>query len=296
MIAFNSYGQDKAIDPMFIKNLEQKIETHLNFLSKENLDLIINYSKNNSNINEYWDNNRYNPYPIPIKNVPFQLLFKDSLYSSPILIDKVITSRYGWRNSRPHKGIDIDLVTGDTVTSVLNGKVRFVNYSSGHGKTVIVRHSNGLELVYAHLSKQLVKENDLVLKGQALGIGGATGNARGSHLHLEAVYKGNYINPEYLFDFGNENKIRSNEFWINNKWTSPHLHSSKRQSEIIIADSFEDALNQKVAPVKTHKIRRGDTLSHIANKYGVSINAICKANGIKRNTTLRVGNRLIIGM
>ncbi|RPD97948.1 LysM peptidoglycan-binding domain-containing protein [Aureibaculum marinum] len=297
IFSYTSYGQNKAIDPLFIKNLEKKINTHINFLSKESLDLIVNYSSENPNLNEYWDNSRYNPFPIPIKNIHFQLLFRDSLYVSPIPTDrKVITSRFGWRHRRPHKGIDIDLVTGDTVTSMLDGKVRYVKYSRGHGKTVIVRHSNGLELVYAHLSKQLVKENQLVFKGQPIGLGGTTGNARGSHLHLEAIYKGNYINPDYLFDFGNKNRIRNKELWVTNKWTSPHLHSSRRQSKIVIANSFEEAELQKVAPVKTHKIRKGDTLSGIANKYGVSISAICKANGIKRNTTLRIGRRLIIGL
>lgn len=296
MIFFNTYGQDQLIDPLLIKNLEQEIDQRVDFLSEDELNLIVNYSETNSFLTENWDNTRFNPYPAPIKNVPFQLLFKDSTFASPILIDKVVTSRYGWRNRRPHKGIDIDLVTGDTIVSILDGKVRFVDHNRGHGKVVVVRHSNGLELVYAHMSKKLVKENDLVLKGQPLGLGGATGNARGSHLHLEAIYKGNHINPEFLFDFGKKNKIRSNEFWVSNKWTSPHLHNSKRKSKIKIATSYDDAMKQKVAPVKTHRIRRGDTLSGIARKYRVSISAICKANNISRNTTLRVGRRLTIGL
>lgn len=292
----NIFGQDKAIDPLHIVSLEQKIDAHLDFLKAEELNLIVNYSDVNPFISENWDNKRFSPYPIPIKNVPFQLLFRDSIYASPILIDKVITSRYGWRNRRPHKGIDIDLVTGDTLRAILDGKVRYVGYHSGHGRTIVIRHSNGLELVYAHLSKQLVEENDIVLKGQVIGRGGVSGNARGSHLHLEVIYKGNYINPEYLFDFSKQNKIRSDEFWVTNKWTSPHLHSSKRKSKINIATSFEDATLQKVAKVKTHRIRKGDSLSRIANKYGVSISAICKANGIRRTTTLRIGKRLIIGL
>jgi len=296
MLVFNSYGQNRAIDPMYIPSLKQKIDTHLNFLTKDELNLIVNYSDVNPLISEYWDNKRFNPYPIPIKNVPFQLLFRDSIFASPILIDKVITSRYGWRNRRPHKGIDIDLVTGDTLRAILDGKVRYVDYHSGHGRTIVIRHSNGLELVYAHLSKQLVKKNDIVEKGQVIGRGGVSGNARGSHLHLEVIYKGNYINPEYLFDFSKENKIRSDEFWVTNKWTSPHLHSSRRKSKINIATSLKDATIQKVTKVQTHRIRKGDSLSRIAQKYGVSISAICRANGIKRTTTLRIGKRLTIGL
>lgn len=281
---------------MYVENLKQSIDTHLDFLTESQLKLIIAYSSTNAAISEYWDIKRINPYPIPIKNVPFQLLFTDSTFTSPVLFDKVVTSRYGWRNRRPHKGIDIDLVTGDTLRAILDGKVRYVGYNRGYGRTVIVRHSNGLELLYAHLSKQLVKANDIVQKGEVLGLGGVTGNARGSHLHLETIYKGNYINPEYLFDFSKKNKIRSNELWVTNKWTSPHLHSSRRKSKINIATSFKEATSKKVAKVKTHKIRRGDSLSRIAKKYGVSISALCRANGIKRTTTLRIGKRLIISL
>ncbi|WP_175418910.1 peptidoglycan DD-metalloendopeptidase family protein [Aureibaculum algae] len=289
------YGQDRAIDPMYIHGLEEKINTHLDFLSKEEFNLMVDYSSVNPFINEYWDNDKLKPYPIPIKNVPFEIDFKDSIYASPVLIDKVVTSRYGWRNRRPHNGIDIDLVTGDSLRAILSGKVRYVGYNRGYGKCIIVRHSNGLELLYAHLSNQIVKENDLVLKGQIIGNGGVTGNARGSHLHLETSFKGNFINPEYLFDFGEKNKIRSDKIWVTNKWTSPHLHSSKRKSDIQVATTFKEATNQKVVQVKTHRIRRGDSLSRIANKYGTSISALCKANKIRRTTILKPGKRLIIG-
>ncbi|MET2984774.1 M23 family metallopeptidase [Aureibaculum conchae] len=292
----NVYGQDRAIDPIHIPSLKEKIDTHLDFLTETELKLIVDYSSVNSFISENWNTKRINPYPIPIKNVPFQLLFSDSTFTSPVLFDKVVTSRYGWRNRRPHKGIDIDLVTGDTLRAILDGKVRYVGYNRGYGRTVIVRHSNGLELLYAHLSKQLVKVNDVINKGEVLGLGGITGNARGSHLHLETIYKGNYINPEYLFDFSKKNKIRSNEFWVTNKWTSPHLHNSKRKSKINVATTFKAATSLKAVKTKTHKIRRGDSLSRIAKKYGVSIFALCRANGIKRTTTLRIGKRLIIGL
>ena len=162
-------------------------------------------------IAENWNTKVFNPYKKLAKEYPLQIKFDDSTYASPIPRKKVITSRYGWRNRRAHNGIDIDLITGDRVMSMFDGVVRYVNYHSGHGKTVVVRHFNGIETVYAHLSKYLVKVNDTVQKGQVIGAGGTSGNARGSHLHLEVLFQGIPIHPEYVFDFSNEdNSVRSN--------------------------------------------------------------------------------------
>ena len=157
-------------------------------------------------------------------------------------IEKVVTSRYGWRRGRAHKGIDIDLVTGDSLFSMFDGIVRFAKYNTGHGRTVIVRHYNGLETVYAHLSKYGVKENDTVTKGQYLGKGGATGNARGSHLHLEVNYQGESIHPEYLFEFNKNNTIRAKDIWVTTRWTRPIAHNSRRKSKIKPMLTQEDAL------------------------------------------------------
>ncbi|MCB0484686.1 MAG: peptidoglycan DD-metalloendopeptidase family protein [Flavobacteriaceae bacterium] len=296
-IGFNSaIAQDRFIDPVDIESIENKVNSFISFMTEEELDFLIDYSNHNSAMAEFWDNDSFNPYGYNPLKKPFKLTFADTVYTSPILINKVITSRYGWRNRRPHKGIDIDLVTGDTVRSLLDGKVRYVKYHSGHGKTVVVRHSNGLELVYAHLSEQLVKPNDLVRKGDIIGKGGVTGNARGSHLHLETIYKGNHINPEYIFDFGKNNNIRSSTIWVSDKWMTPYLHSSKRQSTIDIATSLEEANAVKANTLRTHIIRKGDSLYGIARKYGVTVAALCKANKIKSTKILKPGQRLIIGL
>ena len=71
----------------------------------------------------------------------------------------------------------------------------------GYGKYVVIRHDNGLETVYGHLSKQLVEENQLVKAGEVIGLGGNTGRSTGSHLHFETRFLGIAINPIYMFDF-----------------------------------------------------------------------------------------------
>lgn len=243
---------------------------------------------------EYWDTAVYNPYKSATIQFPLQLKFTDSTYTSPVSHRKVITSRYGWRSGRPHQGIDIDLETGDSVVAVLEGIVRFAKYSSGHGKTVVVRHYNGLETTYAHLSYIAVQPNDSISKGQYLGKGGNTGNSRGSHLHFVAIYMGENIHPEYLFDFSPSNKIRAQEVWVTKKWTHPMFHNSKLVSTINVLTTEEAALASLKKQKKVYVVRAGDTLYDISRRNNVSITAICNANSIKKNAPLKIGQKLVL--
>ena len=243
---------------------------------------------------EFWDTSKIKiDYGTKV-SYPIHIQFKDTNYVSPISKKKVVTSRYGWRWGRAHKGIDIDLITGDSLYAMFDGVVRFANYSSGHGRTVVVRHFNGLETVYAHLSRYGVKENDTVVAGSYLGKGGTSGNARGSHLHLEMNYKGIPVNPEYLLDFNENNEIRAKDIWITKTWTRPELHSSKRQSKLEIFSTEEEAIASMNREPKVYIVKKGDTLSKISLRNNTSITAICKSNHMKRNSTLRIGQKLII--
>lgn len=243
---------------------------------------------------DFWDTTVYDPYKNSISEFPFNIQFKDSTYASPVSHKKVITSRYGWRRGRPHKGIDIDLVTGDSVVSMFNGIVRFARYSRGHGKTIVVRHYNGLETTYAHLSHIAVKANDSVSKGQYIGKGGNTGRSSGSHLHLNVSYNGQYIHPEYLFNFDETNTMRSQNIWVTRKWTRPSFHNAKRLSKLALHETKEDALASLVKQRKVYVVRKGDTLSRISARNNTSITSICRTNKIQRNATLKIGQKLIL--
>ena len=244
---------------------------------------------------EYWDTTVYNPYKnIAVTEFPINITFSDSTYASPVPHEKVITSRYGWRRGRPHKGIDIDLVTGDSVVSILDGVVRFARYSRGHGKTVVVRHFNGLETTYAHLSHIAVKANDTLKKGQYLGKGGNTGRSTGSHLHLSTTYKGEFIHPEYLFNFDATNTIRSQDLWVTHKWTRTTYHSSRGLAKLTLFNTKEEALASLEKQRKVYVVRKGDTLSRISKRNRTSIASICRTNKIKRTSTLRIGQKLIL--
>lgn len=259
---------------------------------------ITNHNTNSNEVSDikaaHWDTAVYNPYKDVAVAYPIALEFTDTSYASPIKRKKVITSRYGWRWGRPHKGIDIDLITGDSVFSVLDGIVRFARYSSGHGRTVVIRHFNGLETTYAHLSRFGVKANDTVRKGEYIGKGGNTGRSYGSHLHFETRYKGVHIHPEYLFSFDDTNSIRSEELWVTKKWTRPGYHSSRRASKLALYTTEEEAIASTELEPKVYVVKRGDTLSRISQRNNVTVAAICRTNSIKRNSTLRIGQKLII--
>jgi len=114
----------------------------------------------------------------------------------------IVTSHYGKRWNRMHKGTDIKAYHGDTVRAAFSGKVRVVkNNPKGYGLFVIIRHHNGLETYYGHLSKQLVKENQEVHSGQPIGLAGNTGRSTGTHLHFETRLCGRAIDPEHIFNF-----------------------------------------------------------------------------------------------
>ncbi len=190
-----------------------------------------------------------------------------------------ITSPFGPRWRQMHNGIDIKVQIGDTIVSAFDGKVRIVKFERrGYGNYVVIRHDNGLETVYGHLSKHLVKENQLVKAGEPIGLGGNTGRSTGSHLHFETRFLGIPINPALMFDFPRQDIIADTYTFRKNT-----KGNSKGGSNTQLASN---------GTIKYHKVKSGDTLSKIAKQQGVSIDTLCKLNGIKRTTTLRIGQVL----
>lgn len=293
VLSISAYSQKKP-DLQIVDNLDfeaiEQIESKEDSIVKETIPV----EKPVDIKAKHWDHTVYNPFKEEAVIFPIQLQFKDSTYASPIKKHKVVTSRYGWRRGRAHKGIDIDLITGDSLFAMFDGIVRMSRYSRGHGKTVVLRHFNGLETVYAHLSKYGVKENDTIKKGQYIGKGGVSGNARGSHLHLVINYKGISINPEYLFAFDDTNAIRSKEIWVTKQWTRPYVHNSRRQSKIEPLLTKAEAIASLKKEKKIYVVKRGDTLSRISRRNNVSIASICKTNAISKNAIIKPGQKLVI--
>ena len=189
-----------------------------------------------------------------------------------------ITSPFGPRWRRMHNGLDLKVNIGDTIVAAFDGKVRIVKYERrGYGKYVVIRHDNGLETVYGHLSKQLVEENQLVKAGEVIGLGGNTGRSTGSHLHFETRFLGIAINPVYMFDFPKQDIVAD-------------TYTFRRTKGVKRAGSHDTQVAD--GAIRYHKVKSGDTLSRIAKLRGVSVSTLCKLNRIKPTTTLRIGQVL----
>ena len=181
------------------------------------------------------------------------------------------------------------LQTGDTVRAAFSGKVRLTRYERrGYGYYVIIRHHNGLETVYGHLSKFLVKPNQDVKVGDPIALGGSTGRSTGPHLHFETRFMGYAINPSAIFDFANQ--TTHTDFYTFNKRTYTKARNYAPDTSV----QAEKSQNGNASQATTYRIRKGDTLGKIASRYGVSVNSICRLNGISKNSTLRVGKVLRI--
>ena len=157
-----------------------------------------------------WDNNYIKVYKNLLPNKPDSALIlfcgTENTFTIPCTNGKIM-SQFGFRGSRVHSGLDIRQNAGDPIVSAFDGKVRLAKFSHGYGNVVVVRHYNGLETVYAHLSKIKVKVNQDVKSGEIIGLAGRTGHATANHLHFETRFLGEAFDPQKIIDFGT-NKLR----------------------------------------------------------------------------------------
>ena len=222
--------------------------------------------------------------------------------------NRLVTSHFGYRKAfhRNHYGTDIKCYVGDTIRAAFSGKIRVVDYEGkGYGRYVIIRHPNGLETLYGHMSKHLVKEDQTVKAGDPIGLGGNTGRSYGAHLHIETRFLGKFINPERLFNFEMQD-VKADYYVYRANGSGTLMNASgvlaaSENEETISMDKEEESREfqqQKIAAQKAkprtsvHKVKQGETLSSIAKKYKTSIKELCRQNGITEKSTLRVGQIL----
>jgi len=219
-----------------------------------------------------WCHLRPNPYPI-------ELIENDSLIVLKLIWDTLdftmpciapVTSKYGWRDGRMHHGIDLGINYALPIHSAFSGTVRFAKFYQGYGRLIIIRHDNGLETFYAHLSRIRVKPGQRVNAGDIIGNAGNSGRSFGTHLHFEIRYKGIPINPAHLISF-NENKLLYEKISL-----------KKIKTQFFVYN--ENAI--------LYTVQKGDYLHKIATEYGTTVNKLCEINDISRNTKLRVGQIL----
>jgi murein DD-endopeptidase MepM/ murein hydrolase activator NlpD len=222
---------------------------------------------------------------------------------------RVVTSNFGARWGRQHKGLDIKVYIGDTICAAFSGKVRIVRYEPrGYGNYVVIRHDNGLETVYGHMSKQLVRENQEVRAGQPIGLGGNTGRSTGSHLHFETRLCGVALNPALMFDFKNQDVV--DDYYVYRKASyeresaqatrlrgvggTATAPAEPRQHNEVAAATPAPRHNSASAnsDARFHKVSKGETLYSIARKRGTTVDKLCKLNHIGKNFRLTPGQVL----
>lgn len=217
---------------------------------------------------------------------------------------RVVTSNFGSRWGRQHKGLDIKVYIGDTIRAAFSGKVRVVKYEGGgYGKYIVIRHNNGLETIYGHLSKQLVAEDQTVRAGEPIGLGGNTGRSTGSHLHFETRLCGVALNPALMFDFRNQDVVSDFYVYIKSNYEHESAEATRLRGKVGNGGYNRDEVQGELAnnsnanfdssaDMRYHKVKSGETLASIAEKRGVTIDTICKFNHITKGKAVRPGQIL----
>ena len=218
---------------------------------------------------------------------------------------RVITSNFGARWGRQHKGLDIKVYTGDTIRAAFSGKIRIVRYEPrGYGNYVVIRHHNGLETIYGHMSKHLVREDQDVRAGDPIGLGGNTGRSTGSHLHFETRLCGVALNPALMFDFRNQDVVGDYYLFRRSNYARESAQATRLRGvggsapvqrdvlETAQSSSRKQAKSQQARSTRFHKVQKGETLYAIARKRNTTVNELCKLNRIGKNARLLPGQIL----
>ena len=254
-------------------------------------------AKDSTIFEKYWDTTTLFPYrEVDMSGMPKSVVIDlvDSLtcYHCPYQGTVHPHGKYGPRRRRQHQGVDLPLKTGDPVYATFCGRVRISQYNKGgYGNLVIIRHDNGLETYYGHLAERLVEPNQWVEAGEVIGLGGSTGRSTGPHLHFETRYYGQSFDPERLIDF-KRGILNREVFLLKRSFLSIYSNAGQDFDDEEANEKQDKQEAAERAAMRYHKIRSGDTLGHLAVKYGTTVKRICALNGIKPTTTLRIGRTL----
>lgn len=254
-------------------------------------------AKDSTIFEKYWDTTTLFPYrEVDMSGMPKSVVIDlvDSLtcYHCPYQGTVHPHGKYGLRRRRQHQGVDLPLKTGDPVYATFCGRVRISQYNKGgYGNLVIIRHDNGLETYYGHLSERMVEPGQWVEAGQIIGLGGSTGRSTGPHLHFETRYYGQSFDPERLIDFKNGTLSRET-FLLKKSFFSIYSNAGQDFEDEIANEEQDKKEAAEKAAMKYYKIRSGDTLGAIARRHGTTVANLCRLNGIKSTTILRIGRSL----
>ena len=210
-------------------------------------------------------------------------------------VNGYVTSGFGYRPSfgRMHKGIDLHLQVGDTVRSALDGVVSRVSVDPhGYGLFVVIQHGGELETRYGHLSNALVIPGEQVFAGEAIGLGGNSGNSTGPHLHFETRQGGEAFDPTYMFNFARAAGIAPNKSLARIDAQNPSTSVMELVSLVTSSESTGKRSQKMKQGKGTYVVKAGDTVSSIASKAGISTLTLCRLNMLSTTDDLKPGTML----
>lgn len=218
-----------------------------------------------------------------------------------------LLSDYGRRGRGSHSGVDIKAEKGDNIYAAFDGVVRMSSYYGGYGNMVIIRHYNGLETIYGHNTKNLVKVGDKVSSGDVIAYAGKTGRASGFHVHFEVRVKGQIINPNLLINTTSK-KLQDKDLYIYNRSGKVYASNNSTKKKNIEKEPIKEVEVKEVAEkpkvvesksektvaatTEVHTIKSGDTLYKLSKTYGTTIAELCRLNNITEKATLRLGQKI----
>ena len=253
------------------------------------------YMKTSGVFDEYWSGSAANPYGVSLQDLPdrWSIWCVDSLdqYKCPYQGKIHYRGKFGPRRGRRHQGVDLPLKTGDPIYAAFSGKVRISKNMGAFGNLVVIRHENGIETFYAHLSKRMVSAGDWVNAGDVIGLGGSTGRSTGPHLHFETRYKGFAFDPQWLINF-ETGELRHRLFILKKKYFNIYSNYEQDFEDEFKNHEEDKAEDAEKAAMKWHVVKSGDTLYRLASKYDTTVSEICRLNGITPKTTIKIGRRL----
>jgi len=264
----------------------------------KNLDKL----ENDDVFTDHWEENVVNSYKdVSIASLPYHntIILADSLSKWVCPYTAKVFSKFGYRHHRRHQGVDLPYPVGTPVKAAFDGKVRFSMYYKGYGNLVIIRHDNGLETYYGHLSARNVEAGQWVHAGDVIGLGGSTGRSSGPHLHFETRYRGFAFDPQWIADF-ETGKLHKNIFVLRRSYLDPSSHyvpeSIDEEEEVYLTDeqivAEEKRIAEEKAAMKWHTVRNGETVGRIAAKYGKSITQIKKLNPKLNVDRISIGQKI----
>lgn len=263
----------------FIQFVNNSIEEEI---AAESEDEILYASFDNNSIHYIQRKFDYTKITEPIE---IKLVNEDAKQYFACPYEGRVGSKFGPRRRRWHYGVDLSLRTGQPIKAMFDGKVRIAKRAGAYGNLVVIRHDNGLETYYGHLSKLNVKPNDEIKAGEVLGLGGSTGRSTGPHLHLEIRYLGAAIDPEMVIDFSNY-QLKSDTLYLTREYFKNGKKSSSKRQQLAKNTSGKASKGGKY-----YTVRKGDTLGAIAKRNGTTVKKLAKLNGIK-GTKIRAGQKI----